>query len=236
LRLFHKNVTLLLALSEFARTRLIEAGFQANRIVVLPNMAAVEHQGLMPDGGRYVAFAGRISEEKGIDTLIRAARHLPELEIRLAGDGPLLPNMIRKAPSNMKFLGRMESQGIRVFYQNARFLVVPSKWFEMCPLVIMEAMNYGLPVVAPKVGGLPELVEDGVTGLLFEPGNSEDLANKMRSLWENSEASRRMGQTGQKKAIREYSEDIYYERLLAAYAKAIEINKNGNDKYINLTK
>ncbi len=233
LRLFHENVSLFIILSEFARTRLIESGLPANRIVVLPNMAALDHQGLIPDGRGYAAFAGRMSKEKGIDMLIAAARQLPELEIRLAGDGPLIPNIIREAPPNMKFLGRIESEGMKTFYQNARFLVLPSKCFEMCPLVILEAMAYGLPIIAPSIGGLLELVEDGVTGLLFEPANSDDLAKKMKFLWENPGIGLRMGQAGREKAIREYSEDAYYNRLLAAYEKAIELSKNENNKGIN---
>jgi glycosyltransferase involved in cell wall biosynthesis len=174
-----------------------------------------------------------MSKEKGIDTLIAAARQLPDLDIRLAGDGPLIPNIIREAPPNMKFLGLMESQEMGILYQKARFLVMPSKWFEMCPLVILEAMSYGLPIIASRIGGLSELVEEGVTGVLFDPGNSEDLAKKMRFLWENPSLGLRMGQAGREKAIREYSEDAYYERLLSVYEKAIEINKKENNKSIN---
>ena len=86
-------------------------------------------------------------------------------------------------------------------------------------------MSHGLPVIASRIGGLPEIVEDGITGFLFEPGNSEELASKMKILWENPGLCRKMGQAGGEKAIREYSENIYYKRLIAAYKKAIDINK-----------
>jgi len=77
------------------------------------------------------------------------------------------------------------------------------------------------------------MVEDGVTGLLFEPGNAEDLALKMNLLWENPGLCRRMGETGREKAAREYNEEVYYKRLIALYEKAIEVGK-GKDNYLAL--
>jgi glycosyltransferase involved in cell wall biosynthesis len=88
-------------------------------------------------------------------------------------------------------------------------------------------MSHGLPVIASRIGGLQEIVEDGVAGFLFEPGNAEDLAEKMKRLWDNPDLCRQMGRAGREKAIREYSEDVYYERLMAVYQKAISLNKAG---------
>ena len=124
--------------------------------------------------------------------------------------------------ANAHFVGSFGRAEIAGFYQNARFLVVPSKWFEGCPLVISEAMSHGLPVIASRIGGLGEYVQDGVTGLLFEPGNSADLADKIRLLWTNPELCRRMGEAGQQKARQELNEDLYYKRLTAIYEQAIE--------------
>ena len=88
-------------------------------------------------------------------------------------------------------------------------------------------MSHGLPVIASRIdGGLLEIVDDGVTGLFFEPGNSEDLANKMKLLWGNPDLCRQLGRAGREKAIREYSEDIYYRRLMAVYERAIEMCKD----------
>jgi glycosyltransferase involved in cell wall biosynthesis len=110
------------------------------------------------------------------------------------------------------------------FYQGARFLVVPSMWFEGCPLVVSEAMSHGLPVIASRIGGLPEFVEDGVTGLLFEPGNVAELAEQIRTLWENPDLCRRLGEAGRRKAEREYNEEVYYRSLISIYEQAIERN------------
>ena len=90
------------------------------------------------------------------------------------------------------------------FYRGARFLVIPSNWFEGCPLVISEAMSHGLPVIASRIGGLPEVVEDGVTGLLFEPGDVDDLVGKIRLLWDSPELCRRMGRSRPQQSEGEY--------------------------------
>jgi glycosyltransferase involved in cell wall biosynthesis len=126
-------------------------------------------------------------------------------------------------PSNVRFNGWMNSSELPEFYKKARFIVVPSLWYEPFGLVTVEAMGHGLPVIASRRGGLPEIVEDGVTGLLFEPGNAEDLAEKIKYLWENPKICREMGQAGRKKVIREYGEEVYFNRLMKVYETAIRI-------------
>jgi glycosyltransferase involved in cell wall biosynthesis len=95
----------------------------------------------------------------------------------------------------------------------------------MFGLVLLEAMVAGIPVIASNLGGIPEIVEDGTTGLLFKPGDAEDLAGKMIFLWENPEVALVLGQTGRERANKHYNEELYYKRLLAIYEKAIEINR-----------
>jgi glycosyltransferase involved in cell wall biosynthesis len=95
----------------------------------------------------------------------------------------------------------------------------------MCPLVISEAVSHGLPVVASRIGGLPELVEDGVTGFSFEPNNTQNLAKKIELLWDNPSLCRQMGRTGYDKAIIEFGEDVYFGHLMDVYKKAIELHK-----------
>lgn len=223
LQLFQKNVTLFIALTEFAKVRLVDNGFECDRIVVLPNMLAAVDSSVDPSGGWYIAFAGRINPEKGIDTLLAAVALFPEISVRLAGDGPIMRSFIESATPNVEFLGRLEPQEMAEFYRSARFLVLPSKCFEGCPMVIFEAMGYGLPIIASRIGGLSELVEDGITGFLFEPGNSDDLAKKIKLLWENPDLCRQMGKAGREKAIREYGEDVYYNRLMLVYERAISL-------------
>ena len=108
------------------------------------------------------------------------------------------------------------------FYNQCRVLVVPSLWFEPFGMVVVDAMALAVPVVASRIGGLPHVVDDGVTGSLFEPGNSEDLVQQVRRLWENPQLCNQMGRAGQQKVMREYSQDAYYHNLMAVYQKAIQ--------------
>jgi glycosyltransferase involved in cell wall biosynthesis len=221
-RFFQDNVTLYLPPSEFVRTRLVDAGFPRERIIVVPNMVSLPDFGVGVSSGEYVAYVGRISPEKGIETLLAAAEQAG-LPLRLAGDYFAMPEAVEAAPLNAQFIGQLNQDQLVGFHQNARFCVVPSICFDVSPHVVAEAMSYGLAVIASRIGGLPEIVEDGVTGFLFEPGNAQELAEKMKLLWENPELCRKMGKAGREKAIREYSEDVYYDRLIAVYRKAIQL-------------
>lgn len=224
--LFTRNTTLFVALTAFAKQRLIGAGFPGDRIVVVPNGVPVPARAAEPSNGRYIAFAGRLSPEKGADVLVAAAGY-SGLPVRIAGGGPARPGLVRDASPNVEFMGLLDPTGVGALYRAARFVVVPSRWFEGFPTVITEAMSYGLPVIASNIGGLPEMVEDGVTGLLFEPGNANDLVSKMRLLWENSDLCGKMGKAGRERVMREYSEDRYYERLMGVYARAVKICRRG---------
>jgi len=223
-RLFADNVTLFIAASNFIKQRLVEAGFSKERIIVVPYAITLSEFSMDPSSGENVIFAGRLSPEKGVDTFLDAARLLPQLKFFIAGDGPLKKELEDIAPENVTFTGWLNQAQLSDLYREARLAVVSSTWLEPFGLAITEAMSYGLPVVASKIAGPAEIVEEGITGLLFQPGNSADLAEKINSLWTKPELCKQMGQAGREKAIQEYSEDIYYKRLMAVYKKAIEIS------------
>ncbi len=222
---FRDNVTYYVPPTEFVKSRLVNSGFPEESIIVVPNMISVPDLGDDVSGeGDYVAYAGRISPEKGIDILLDSARQTG-LPIRLAGDYSPMPELAKTAPANAEFVGHLNRDKLAEFYQNARFSVVPSLWYEPFGMVVSEAMSYGLPVIASSTGGIPEIIENGITGFLVKPGNSEEMARKMKLLWEDRNLRQQMGEASRKKAIREYSEDVYYVRLMAAYKRAIKINK-----------
>lgn len=224
LGLFRNNVTLFLAISNFLKCRLIEAGLPEEHIMVVPNMIRVPESGADASQGSYAAFAGRASEEKGIPVLLAASRRLPEIRVQIAGHGPMLESLRRVAPANVMFPGMMSPEGLAVFYRGARFLVVPSVWHETFGLVAIEAMSYGIPVIASRIGGLQELVTDGRSGFLFEPGNPEDLADKMRTLWDDPALCGRMGQAAREEVTQRFREDVYYANLMTAYERACSRN------------
>jgi len=223
MRLFHENVTLFVAVSEFAKSRLVAAGFDESRIVVLRNMVAASSGPADASQGSYAAFAGRMSPEKGLHTLIKATQDFPECPVKFAGSGPLLDQLTRTAPANATLKGQLISSQMMQFYRGARFVVVPSITYEMCPLVILEAFSHGIPVIASRLGAQRELVSDGVNGLLFDPGDPEDLGRKMRQLWNHPELCRELGQAGYERVLRDHSEDSYYERLIGVYRRAMSM-------------
>jgi glycosyltransferase involved in cell wall biosynthesis len=221
-RLLADNVTTVIALNDFMGQRLLTAGFRPDQVAVLPNMVELCAEPADAALGSYVAFSGRISGEKGIDTLLAAAQLAPAVPVHLAGGGPLFDQYSSAAAPNVTMRGQLKATEMAAFYRGARFLVLPTACFEGCPLVISEAMSHGLPVIASRIGGLPELVEEGVTGFLFEQGNSTELADKINRLWANPALCQQMGLAGRVKAEREFGEDAYHRRLVDIYQAAIE--------------
>jgi glycosyltransferase involved in cell wall biosynthesis len=227
-RYFLDNVSIYYAQTEFQRTRLIQEGFPEDRICVIPNMVASKEVETAKDPGQYVGFVGRISPEKGVDTLIEAARACPDIQFKAAGSYNRVPDIVTKAPHNFNFSGHLDKEPLDKFYVNSRIIVLCSICYEGFPSVLLEAMLHGKPVISSRIGGLPEIVDEGVTGFLFEPGNAQDLAQKIRYLWNSPDLCRQMGRACREKVLREYSPDAYYRRLMSAYKSAIEINKHNN--------
>ena len=226
-RLYLDNVTMYAALTEFQRQRLIRDGFPAERIVVIPNMAHSPPQPTPCELGDYVGFVGRISPEKGIPSLLAAARQCRTIPFRAAGGTGRMPELPAQAPANFEFLGHLNRENLSLFYSSSRFNVLCSTCFEGFPQTLVEAMLHGKPVVCSRIGGLTEILEDGVTGLLFEPGNANDLRKKIEYLWDRPSICQEMGQTARRKALREYSAESYYQRLMAMYARALTLGPGG---------
>jgi len=227
LRFYIDNVTMYAALTEFQRTRLIAAGFPAERIVVVPNMSQANGVPEAMELGNYVGYVGRISFEKGIPSLLAAARQCPDVLFKAAGSYERMSHLLEQAPGNFEFMNHIEPELLADFYAKARIIVLCSTCFEGFPTVLLEAMLHGKPVICSGIGGLSEIVEEGKTGLLFQPGNAEDLAQKIRYLWDRPDVCRQMGQAGQEKAAQNYSPERYYSKLMAVYEKAIALGAGG---------
>ena len=218
---FRDRVDRFLAMTEFARERLIRAGYPTEKLAVLPNSVRLPEQTATPTEGEYLAFAGRLSEEKGLRVLVAAAAQCPDVPIHLAGDGPLAAELREHAGRNVVFRGRLSHDEMDEFYARARAVVLPSTCFEMCPLTILEAMAGGLPVIASQTGGLGELVDHDSTGLLVTRGEAAPLASAMQRLWTDDAAAASMGQAGRIKAEAEYTERVFLDRLLGHYDEVI---------------
>lgn len=133
----------------------------------------------------YILYFGRYSREKGIGTLLRACRELPDIPFVLAGAGPL-EDRIRGIP-NIKNLGFVKGEGLNRLIREARFSIYPSEYYENCPFSVIESQLLRTPVLGARIGGIPELIQEGVNGALFTSGDLGDLKEKIRYLWDRSQ-------------------------------------------------
>jgi glycosyltransferase involved in cell wall biosynthesis len=211
-----KHVARYVTCSDFQGTWMVaNAGIPLERVTTLPCVIDMPATTVDASQGTYVAYAGRFAPEKGVALLIRACQRAG-LPLKLAGDAPTHP--AAEGLENVSFVMTKSRADLAEFYRGARFLVVPSTWFETFGIVAGEAMSHGVPVIASRIGALEELVTDDVAGYLFPVGDEEALSKVMRRLWDDPEACRRLG-TGARKRIMEHShEDVFVERLRDIYA------------------
>lgn len=161
----------------------------------------------------YVLYFGRFSEEKGIRTLLEVCKELPEVKFVFAGSGAL-EDEIRKVP-NIECVGFKSGKELHNLISKAKFSVYPSEWYENCPFSVMESIMFATPVIASKIGGLPELVQDGVNGILFEYKNKNDLKNKISELWNDDKKSAQLSENCKKTKFLDV--DKYYHILVNVY-------------------
>lgn len=218
-----------LVLTQFAAALLRRAGLPAPKIEVKPNFARVDRQ-VGQGGGGYAVFVGKFAEEKGVRTLLNAWRELREIPLRLVGTGPL-DGVLRAAAAAdnlpVEFCGMRDRADVLEILARAELLVVPSEWFEGFPLCIVEAYGCGTPVVAARIGGLPEVVESGVTGLLFEPGNAPMLAAAVRELWSDKQQRTNMRGACRFRFEQSFSPEVNLRLLLGAYSRTLAAYGSG---------
>ena len=173
---------------------------------------------------KYFLFFGRLSYEKGIKTLILAFRETPQCRLKIAGTGPLeeeLKEFVRENKmDNVEFLGYQSGEPLQKLVSNAYFIMVPSEWYENNPMTIIEGYAAGVPVIGAKIGGIPEIIEDGRTGYLFDSGNKEELVkmiNRSNLLDDNEYWT--MCDAALKFAKDHFSRDEYYPKLMSFFEK-----------------
>ena len=215
---FHRAVDLFITPSEFVRRKLMEHGYRRCRFAVVPHPVVAPETAADPARGRYVAYLGRISAEKGVGVLLAAARRCPDVPIRIAGDAALMPGLDRAAPPNATFVGPIPRAAVGDFLRGARLLVAPSICYETFGMAVVEAMAHGLPVVASRIGGLPETVQDGATGLLCPPGDPSALADALRTLWAAPSRCRELGRCARDEAGRRFHPGRVFAALVGLYA------------------
>ena len=214
---FRNKVTRYIALNEFCRDKFIAGGLPANRISVKPNFVTVPAFAEGPRSGGL--FVGRLSAEKGLSVLLKSLDMLPQLTIDVIGTGPMLEEV--STHPQARGHGAMKRDEVLAHMQSASYLVLPSVWHEVMPLSVVEAFASGLPVVGSRSGAMAELITDGVTGLLSEPGNAQDLAEKIRWAEENPSKMRDMGRNARREYLRAYTPQRNFSQLMAIYRSVL---------------
>jgi glycosyltransferase involved in cell wall biosynthesis len=210
------RVRLYLAVGQFVRDKYVQAGFPADCVAVKPNFVAAAPRRQGP--GDYFLFLGRLSREKGLGTLLATWARLPE-RLVVAGDGPER-DLLRDAAPTIDYRGSLPADEIPSLLSGARALLLPSLSFEGAPRVVLEAYAAGVPVLASRLGGLPELIEDGASGVLVEPADPGAWAAAVERLTDDAEAER-MGKRAWRLWQERYSPERGLEDLEAAYRGAL---------------
>jgi glycosyltransferase involved in cell wall biosynthesis len=221
------------AISEAQKVEHVRMGIPAEKIKVVYHFLEPEEAILPPSKSATVIFVGRLSLEKGVDKLIDAWKLVQGGDRRLVivGDGPERAQLLQRAAGlkGIEFVGFVKKDDQRKFWQGARFSVVPSIWKEPFGMTVLESWSKGRPVVAHSIGALPELIEDGATGVLADPTSVNDLASKIDRLLSNSLLAESMGLNGRQRLEERFSRRRWlgemasiYDDLMSAKSKKMQ--------------
>jgi len=207
-----------IALNQFGRRMLVAAGVEESRIDVLSNYAVeIAKRRSLPKGD-YVLYLGRLAQEKGLELLLEAAAELPDISFVIAGDGPYTPDT--QHHTNVQWVGRISGERKRQLVASAQALVIPSVWYENNPMVVIEALSQGTPIIASSIGGLPEMFENGQSGYLFAPGDKVDLIRCITRTM-GADTGDRLAEAALEYAQTHYSAQDHLAKLEKIYQKTL---------------
>jgi glycosyltransferase involved in cell wall biosynthesis len=218
-----KCVQVFIVPTEFMKHKLA-AGLPVDRIEVRPNWHDPDPGMRSVPGARNLLFIGRLSEEKGAGVLLKTWAAAPDLPpVRILGDGPMKSDVEAAAASDprIQYLGRQPHDRVLEELRTAGCLFVPALWYEAFPHTLLEAAASGAPILASNVGTLPDVVEDGKTGLLFDPFDLSDVAAKIRAFFMDSTDRNAISHAARKKFEDEFTAAKALENLTRIYNLAI---------------
>ena len=221
LGLYRNTLDRIVVPSRFYIAKLAEWGWPEEKLVYIPNFAHTDDLKPYADEGDYFAYVGRLAPEKGISTLIRSAA-LAGQKLVIAGTGPeeeSLKALAAEAGGDVTFAGYVSGERLHQLIGEAKALVLPSEWYENAPISILEAYALGVPVIGADIGGIPEMIIEGETGMVSRTGDIDDLARVLRDFARlTPQARRKMGEAGRMWAGHEFSPEAYRNRTLELYA------------------
>ena len=221
---YRKCVDFFLAPSRFVRQKFIEHGWDAEKVGVLPHFQDVsERTSVAPPSNGAILYFGRLSAEKGVHDLLRAMVQIPEQRLVIAGDGPEREALAALALSlrlhNVQFLGHVDRPEREALIAHSRFTVFPSHAYETFGKTILESFAQARTVIASDLGSRRELICHGRTGLLFQTGDVDGLAQAIRELLSHPAQAESMGRAAQSMVRDHYSPEVHYQNLLALYER-----------------
>ena len=194
------------------------------KTLVLPNFAEEKKMDAAAEKKGYVLYFGRLSEEKGLDGLLKACRMLPEIPFVIAGSGPMEEMCRNTGLKNVTFVGFQTGKQLETLIREAAFSLCLSICYENCPLSVLESQQYGTPVIGNRIGGIPELIEEGTTGLLNNEFIPESYARTIKGLYENHDLLWQMTENCRKRkfmGLKEYTEQMVeiYQQVIAEHVQ-----------------
>lgn len=220
----YRYIDTMICCSGFLKSKMDSNPLFAQRTIAMHNFLPYAEEQGEADKKDYILYFGRFSQEKGIKTLLKVCRQLPEIPFVFAGSGPLEREL--EAIPNIKNVGFLRGKDLEKLVREARFSVYPSEWYENCPFSVMESQMYGTPVLGADIGGIPELIKTGVSGELFESGNAKELKDKIEKLWYDRELLESYTQGCRK--VRFDTIEEYCQKLMKIYQG--EIMGDWNEK------
>lgn len=225
----YKDVDAFITPSRFLRGKLIDNGFDGDKITCIPTFTASKSEVGEPKVGDYGLYFGRISEEKGVETVVRAFEQLPDHRVLIMGDDTteeakrLKAYVQEKNLCNIAFTGFKSGVEMEEIIKGARYTLIPSVWYDNLPNTALESFQYSKPVIASDIGSLPELVLDGVNGFLFEAGNAEDLCRKVLLL-SDDETVAKMGAASRARLEEHFAPGTHYDALMNVFDRVRKNN------------
>ena len=220
-----RKIDCIISPSEFNKNQLVNGKLKYNEIVALHNFVNESERNDYVLGD-YAFYLGRLSKEKGILNLIEAIGDIPDAKLLIAGDGPERERIEayiseHKLDGRITLLGYQNQDSIHKYITNSRFVVIPSICNENCPYSVLEAMEIGKPIVASRIGGIPELIADGENGYLYKADDINELKEKLTLLLDDDDKVNRFAQKSRDLYESYYSPDSYYNELIKIYNKVM---------------
>lgn len=214
-----------IASSDFVRKKNIQHGLPSHKITTICNV--IDASGILPNHayGKYFLYFGRLERVKGLFTLLEAVSSLTDIPTYIVGEGSIKTELQRRIEerglTHVKLLGFMSGAELQDMIHHSICAILPAEWYEPWGLTILESFVHARPALGSRIGGIPEIITDHVDGLLFEPGNADDLREKLAWMMTHPAQAVEMGRAGRLKVEQEFTIESYYDQLMSVYRQAL---------------